>query len=310
LPIYILGGGSNVVFSDAGFLGLVARVALRGFQFEIQGDSVIVRSAAGSSWDDLVAQTVRQGLSGIECLSGIPGMVGGAPIQNIGAYGQEIAETLIEVDCLDRRSLERVTFTRDKCAFAYRTSRFKTTDRDRYVVLGVRLRLRRDTRPALRYQELANAVARRGGIDALEPSAAAVGLVRETVLELRRSKSMVLDSDDPNTRSVGSFFVNPIVSDRAFAELERRWRAAGGQGTIPTFPAPNGIKLPAAWLLEQAGFRKGLQRDGVGLSSRHALALVNRGGTTADLLALAQEIEGAVLARFGVTLEREAVIVR
>lgn len=308
LPVYILGGGSNVVFSDEGFPGLVARVALPGFRYQPEDGSVLVEAAAGSSWDDLVAQSVRQGLCGIECLSGIPGMVGGAPIQNIGAYGEEIADTVTDVDCLDRHRLTRVTFGRDECGFSYRMSRFKGADRDRYVVLGIRLRLRRETMPPLRYQELANAVARRGGIDTLEP-AAAVARVRETVLELRRSKSMVLDANDPNTRSVGSFFVNPVLSDAAFAEMQRRWRAAEGQGAIPTFPAPNGIKVPAAWLLEQAGFRKGLHRNGVGLSTRHALALVNRGGTTAELLALAEEIERTVLARFGVKLEREAVAV-
>jgi UDP-N-acetylmuramate dehydrogenase len=308
LPVQILGGGSNVVFPDAGFPGLVAHIAIDGLRFEDNGGGVLVAAAAGVSWDTLVAQTVARGLSGIECLSGIPGTVGGAPIQNIGAYGQEIAETLVDVDCLDRERRARVTFTREECGFAYRMSRFKAAERDRYVVLGVRLHLQRDTRPALRYKELAAAVARRGGTDAVAP-AAAVALVRESVLELRRGKSMVLDPADPNTRSVGSFFMNPVLSAEAFAELERRWRATGAQGDIPTFSSSHGIKVPAAWLLEQSGFTKGLQRDGVGLSTRHALALVNRGGTTADLLALADEIERTVFEKFGVPLQREAVVV-
>jgi UDP-N-acetylmuramate dehydrogenase len=264
---------------------------------------VLVHAAAGESWDGLVAESVARGLSGIECLSGIPGTVGGAPIQNIGAYGQEIAETLVDVECLDRERAQPVTFARDQCGFAYRTSRFKGAgaDRDRYIVLGARLRLRRDTRPTLRYAELAAAAAKRGGIEGLDVPRA-VALVRDVVLELRRGKSMVLDPADPNTRSVGSFFMNPIVSAEVFAELKRRWDP-------PSFPAERGVKVPAAWLVEQAGFRKGYTSDGVGLSTRHALALVNRGGTTAQLLAFAEAIERAVFEKFGVKLEREAVVV-
>jgi UDP-N-acetylmuramate dehydrogenase len=304
VPLHVLGGGSNVVFRDSGFPGLVARIATRGRSFESSGDGgVLVHAAAGESWDGLVAESVARGLSGIECLSGIPGTVGGAPIQNIGAYGQEIAETLVDVECLDRERAQPVTFARDQCGFAYRTSRFKGAgaDRDRYIVLGARLRLRRDTRPTLRYAELAAAAAKRGGIEGLDVPRA-VALVRDVVLELRRGKSMVLDPADPNTRSVGSFFMNPIVSAEVFAELKRRWDP-------PSFPAERGVKVPAAWLVEQAGFRKGYTSDGVGLSTRHALALVNRGGTTAQLLAFAEAIERAVFEKFGVKLEREAVVV-
>jgi len=303
-PLHVLGGGSNVVFRDSGFPGLVARIATRGRSFESSGDrggGVLVHAAAGESWDGLVAESVARGLSGIECLSGIPGTVGGAPIQNIGAYGQEIAETLVDVECLDRERAQPVTFARDQCGFAYRMSRFKGTDRGRYIVLGARLRLRRDTRPTLRYAELAAAAAKRGGVEGLE-APAAVALVREVVLELRSGKSMVLDPADPNTRSVGSFFMNPIVSAEVFAELKRRWDP-------PSFPAERGVKVPAAWLVENAGFRKGYTRDGVGVSTRHALALVNRGGTTAQLLAFAEEIERTVFEKFGVKLEREAVVV-
>jgi UDP-N-acetylmuramate dehydrogenase len=166
LPLHILGGGSNVIFADASFPGLVARIAIGARSFKPDGnDTALVEGGAGAAWDALVAESVTRGLSGIECLSGIPGTVGGAPIQNVGAYGQEIAETLVDVACLDRERLERVTFAREDCAFAYRMSRFKAADRNRYVVLDVRLRLRRNTRPSLRYAELAAAVTRRGGID-------------------------------------------------------------------------------------------------------------------------------------------------
>jgi UDP-N-acetylmuramate dehydrogenase len=242
-----------------------------------------------------VADAVARNLTGIECLSGIPGTTGAAPMQNIGAYGQEIAETLVAVDCFDRVHGDRVTFERDACAFGYRTSRFKTTDRDRYVVLAVRLQLRPDTPPAPRYAEL---VARVG------PGPADLPRVREAVLALRRGKSMVLDAADPNGRSAGSFFMNPVLSGEAFAALRARW-----EGDIPTYPAPGGVKVPAAWLVERAGFAKGYRKGGVGVSTRHALALVNLGGTTAELLALAEEIADGVWRRFGVRLEREPVVI-
>jgi UDP-N-acetylmuramate dehydrogenase len=306
--VRVLGGGSNVVFPDAGFPGLVLRVAIGGLSIREDRDTAEVAAGAGVVWDDLVEETVRRGLSGVECLSGIPGLAGGTPIQNVGAYGQEVADVLTGVTCLARDSLERTTFDAAGCAFGYRTSRFKREDRDRHVVLGVTFRLRRNAVPALRYPELAGAVSAKADVSRLPP-ADAVRLVRETVLDLRRRKSMVLDPGDPNTRSVGSFFLNPVLSREAFAELERRWLAMGGSGTIPTFPAPNGVKVPAAWLVEQAGFQKGHRQDGAGISSRHALALVNLGGTTAQLLALAEAIERGVREKFGVRLDREPVVV-
>ena len=224
-----------------------------------------------------------------------------------GPYGVPW-KSITGVTCLSRDTLERATFDAAACGFAYRTSRFKRQDRDRHVVFGVSFRLRRNAVPALRYPELAGAVRENADLARLPP-AEAVRLVRDTVLALRRRKSMVLDAGDPNTRSVGSFFLNPVLSREAFAELERRWKAAGATAAIPTFPAGGGVKVPAGWLVEQAGFRKGYRKDGVGISSRHALALVNLGGTTAQLLALAQEIERAVEQRFGVRLEREPVVV-
>jgi UDP-N-acetylmuramate dehydrogenase len=308
VPALVLGGGSNIIFADAGFPGLVVRVTGGGYAFRESGDLVEVKAGAGVDWDGLVAESVSRGYSGIECLSGIPGTVGGTPIQNVGAYGQEVAETVVAVSCLTRAGPDAVTFGNADCGFGYRTSRFKREDRDRYVVLDVTLRLRRNAMPVLRYQELADAVAAKGDLASLPPREA-VRLVRDAVLALRRRKGMVLDPADPDTRSVGSFFVNPVLSPEAFARLERRWRDMGGSGAIPTFPAADGIKVPAAWLVEQAGFKKGYRKDGVGISRRHALALVNLGGTTAQLLALAQEIETTVKARLGVALTREPVVV-
>ncbi|HET7295693.1 MAG TPA: UDP-N-acetylmuramate dehydrogenase [Gemmatimonadales bacterium] len=308
LPVYVLGGGSNVVFPDAGFPGLVLRVTIGGIEFR-DSPAPEVRAGAGVGWDTLVQETVERGWTGIECLSGIPGTVGGTPIQNVGAYGQEIAEALVSVTCLDRTTLERRTFGAAECAFGYRDSRFKRGDRGRFVVLEVTLRLARDTVPRIRYAELARALGGPAGLEA-DPPGQAVRRAREAVLALRRGKSMVLDPTDPNTRSVGSFFTNPVLSPPAFAGLEARWRASGGRGDIPTYPADGGVKVPAAWLVEQAGFPKGYRRGGAGISTRHALALVNLGGTSAELLALAQAVADGVRATFGIALAYEAGIVR
>jgi UDP-N-acetylmuramate dehydrogenase len=304
LPVYVLGGGSNVVFLDSGFPGLVLRITLGGMEFR-DGPNPEVRAGAGVDWDTLVQEVVKRGWSGVECLSGIPGTVGGTPIQNVGAYGQEIAETLVSVACLDRTTLERRTFAARDCAFGYRDSRFKRADRDRYVVLEVTLRLARDERPTLRYPELQRAVAGLGGLDTA-PAGEAVALVRQAVLSLRRSKSMVLDPADPNTRSAGSFFTNPVLSATAFADLAKRW------SDIPSFPADGGVKVPAAWLVEQAGYPKGYRKGGggAGISTRHALALVNLGGTSAELLALAEEVRAGVEQQFGIRLAYEPEVIR
>ncbi len=314
LPIQVLAGGSNMIFSDAGYSGLVVKIGLQGAAFQDADDAVLVQVAAGADWDALVREAVDRGLAGIECLSGIPGTVGATPVQNVGAYGQEIAETLVSVACLDRASLERRQFRADECRFAYRQSRFKREDRDRYIILEVTLRLRKQARPLLRYAELAEEVRRTAPIDALAP-AAALGAVRDAVLALRRRKSMVLTVGDPNARSVGSFFLNPILGPGALEALRRRLGTM--DGPVPTFPADGaggvggvgGVKVPAAWLVERAGFAKGYRRGGVGISSNHALALVNHGGTTAELLALAESIERVVYDRFGIRLEREPVVV-
>ena len=312
LAAFVLGGGSNVVFGDAGFPGVVLHVAIGGIAFgegDGPGGAPEISAGAGADWDTLVRGAVERGWTGVECLSGIPGTVGGTPIQNVGAYGQEVAETLVRVTCLDRATLERRTFTAAECEFGYRDSRFKRRDRGRYVVLDVTLRLERDTPPRVRYPELRDAIARAGSLDGAAP-AGAVRLVRQTVLALRRAKSMVLDPADPNARSAGSFFMNPVLSPEAFAELERRWQRAGGTSAIPSFPAGAAVKVPAAWLVEHAGFPKGYRRGGAGVSARHALALVNLSGTSAELVALAEAIQVGVEQRFGVRLECEPEVVR
>jgi len=299
LPLVVLGGGSNVLVSDAGFEGVVLRMAIRGAAFRDDGT---VYAAAGEPWDAFVEATVARGWAGLECLAGIPGSVGATPIQNVGAYGQEVAETISEVRVLERASRAIWRLSREDCAFGYRDSVFRRNP-EAYVVLGVTFALRPGGAPSVRYRELEEALSGRS------PSLAEVSA---TVRTLRRKKSMVIDAADPNRRSVGSFFTNPVVDAATFAALAARAVAAGFVATaaeVPRFPALDGqVKVPAAWLIERAGFNKGLRRGAVGISSAHALALVHHGGgTTAALRALAEEIRAGVQARFGVTLSEEPI---
>jgi UDP-N-acetylmuramate dehydrogenase len=290
-PLLVLAGGSNLVLSDAGWPGVVVHVQTGG----VAGEDGVLEVQAGESWDDLVGATVGDGLAGFECLSGIPGSVGATPIQNVGAYGQEVAESVRSVRVLDRTTGAVSELAPAECGFGYRTSAFKRSDR--WVVLAVTFALRRGAASQpLRYAELARALeVERGATAALDE-------VRAAVLALRRGKGMVIDPADPDTVSAGSFFMNPILDADAYARLDP---------APPRFPQPDGrIKTSAAWLIERSGFGKGYARGRVAISSKHALALVNRGGaTTEELLALAREIAGGVRARFGVGLEPEPTIV-
>ncbi|MFH1570177.1 MAG: UDP-N-acetylmuramate dehydrogenase [Gemmatimonadota bacterium] len=309
LPVQVLGGGSNTLFADAGYAGLVLKVETRGLTMAAGGDEVMVTAAAGEDWDALVERCIAADLSGVECLSGIPGLVGATPIQNVGAYGQEVAETVAAVKALSRHRLEEVELTNRDCAFGYRQSRFKGADRGRYVVTEVSFRLRRAARPAVRYAELAARLEQRGGVARLEPGRALSGAIRQAVLELRRAKSMVADPQDPNARSAGSFFLNPVLAPAAFAALEERWRRDGDGSPVPVHEDAGGRKVPAAWLVERAGFPRGLRRGGAGVSAHHALALIHCGGGAAAVLSLADQIRAAVAERFGVELEREPEVV-
>jgi UDP-N-acetylmuramate dehydrogenase len=303
-PILVLAGGSNVVIGDSGFDGMVAVIRSRGISSSAAADgSVSVRIAAGEPWDGVVAHAIAKGWSGIECLSGIPGSAGATPIQNVGAYGQEIAERIVSVRAYDRETDEIVDFTAEECGFAYRMSIFKR--RDRWVVLSVELRLSlsRESAP-IRYPELASALGVEiGGV-------ADTSAVRDAVLKLRAGKGMVLDPADPDTYSVGSFFTNPILTADSYAQLLER-AAHAAVGSPPAWPAPDGtVKVSAAWLIERAGFHKGYGGVNVAISSKHTLALTNRGhGTTEELIDLAREIRDGVLHRFGVELHPEVVLI-
>jgi UDP-N-acetylmuramate dehydrogenase len=298
-PVLVLAGGSNVVVSDEGFAGTVLLLRTRGFLPVPEGDRVDLTLAAGEPWDEVVARAVAEGWSGIECLSGVPGSAGATPIQNVGAYGQEISETVTAVEAYDRKLGRTVTLAPAECGFGYRTSVFKHVDR--WVVQTVTLRLTRSGESTpVRYAELARALGVSVGDRAPLPE------VRAAVLALRAGKGMVLDAADPDTYSVGSFFTNPVVDADAFAGVQER---AGVE--VPSWPGEDGtVKVSAAWLIEHAGFTKGYRGDGVAISSKHTLALTNRGGgTTRALLDLAREIRDGVRDRFGVELRPEPVLV-
>ena len=309
LRVHILGGGSNTIFGDAGFDGLVVKIEIRGLSFSERGDSVYIRAGAGEEWDRLVQTCVDRKLTGIECLSGIPGMVGATPIQNVGAYGQEVGETIVRLKTLDRRTMDAVEFTGAECGFGYRMSRFKTEYAGKFVITEVEFRLAREAKPEIRYPELQALLDSSRQKTASPDGAVTPSSIRAAVLALRRKKSMVIDPADPNTKSVGSFFMNPVVSPERLREAQETWERWGGKGPLPTYPAGENLKIPAAWLVEHAGYRKGYRKGAVGVSENHSLALVNRGGTARELLDLADEIQEAVAAKFSLRLEREPVVV-
>jgi len=323
-PVLLIGGGSNLVIADAGFPGTVIHVNTRGLTFIDAGDGAVnVTVAAGADWDDVVAATVGEGLAGLEPLSGIPGRAGATPIQNVGAYGREVAEVITEVRVYDRQADQIRIIPNDGCRFSYRTSLFKSgrpealislpggarspaAGQSRYVVLDVTFRLLRQSLSApVKYAELAAEL----GVEMGDQAAA--GEVRAAVIKIRSRKGMVLNPGDPDTRSAGSFFTNPVISAEEFAAVESA-ATARGAGPVPHYPAGAGlVKVPAAWLIERSGFAKGYGAPGPArVSAKHTLALVNAGeASTADLLALARQIVAGVQAAYGVTLTPEPILV-
>ncbi|MFK8847428.1 UDP-N-acetylmuramate dehydrogenase [Streptomyces sp. Ac-502] len=302
-PLLVIGGGSNLVIGDKGFEGTALRIATRGFAL----DGTDLTLAAGENWSDAVARTVEAGLAGIECLAGIPGSAGATPIQNVGAYGQEVSSTITEVVAYDRTVGETVTLSNAECAFSYRHSRFKEHP-GRFVVLRVRFALEDagGLSAPIKYPETARTL----GVQAGDRVPAADA--RETVLKLRAGKGMVLDPEDHDTWSAGSFFTNPVLTEAQYADfLARVHERLGADVTPPAFPAGEGrVKTSAAWLIDRAGFTKGYGDGPARISTKHTLALTNRGeATTEDLLALAREVREGVRAAFGVTLVNEPVTV-
>jgi UDP-N-acetylmuramate dehydrogenase len=301
LPLFILGGGSNLLVSDAGFPGLVLRIALQGIASSQENDRFMVSVAAGEDWDGLVAYAVAANAAGVECLSGIPGTVGGTPVQNVGAYGQEVSQTIVTVRAFDRKTLRFIDLPASACGFSYRRSIFNSSERERYVVVRVDYALRKDGPASIVYADLARYFAARNG------AAPTLTEVREAVRSIRAQKGMLIVSGDADCRSAGSFFKNPVVPvtllDSVAQELGMDKRS------IPAYPAREGeVKLSAAWLIERAGYAKGFVLGNAGISSRHTLALINRGGASAaEIVALRDKVTETIASRFGIRLEPEPV---
>ncbi len=303
LPLFVMGGGSNLVVADAGFPGVVLKIGVTGLSRAATSDGIVLfTSGAGMDWDALVGCTVEANCAGLECLSGIPGTVGGTPVQNVGAYGQEVSATIREVRALDLHSMETKTLSNADCGFAYRSSIFNTADRNRYIILQVSFALREAALPSIRYADLRTFFAEHTGGPTLAE-------VRAAVREIRQRKAMLIVPGDDDARSAGSFFKNPVVSQSFFEELSTRLTSRGFQ--LPSYPAADGFrKLPAAWLVEHAGFAKGYAKGAAGISRKHALAIINRGGATAaEIMTLKDEIQKRVFGEFGVQLTPEPVFV-
>jgi UDP-N-acetylmuramate dehydrogenase len=301
LPLFILGGGSNLLVSDSGFSGLVLHIALRGIASTEESGRSIISAAAGEDWDGLVAYAVAAGLAGVECLSGIPGTVGGTPVQNVGAYGQEVSQTIVTVRAFDRKSLQFIDLAASDCGFSYRRSIFNSSQRDRYVVSRVHYALRKDAPANFVYADVARYFAARN------VTAPTLVEVREAVRSIRAQKGMLLMTGDADCHSAGSFFKNPVVPASVVDSLAQDLGV--DKQSIPAYPALQGeVKLSAAWLIERAGFAKGYALGNAGISSRHTLALINRGGASAsEVTALRDQVIAAVASRFAVRLEPEPV---
>ena len=296
VSLFVLGGGSNLLVSDAGFAGLVLQIGIKGVRDCGEG---LFQVGAGEVWDEFVDRMVKAGMQGVECLAGIPGSVGGTPVQNVGAYGQEVAETIVLVRAFDRKSCQFVQLDREACKFRYRKSLFNKDEPDRYIVTRVDFRLHPSGQPQVTYGDVKRYFAESSETIDLASVASAVR-------QIRRSKGMLLVENDPDCRSAGSFFKNPVVEAGRVAEIAS---AGTCKEAMPHWPAGDGlVKLSAAWLIERAGFGKGFADGAAGISSRHTLALINRGGATAaDIERLQDRIRAGVKGRFGVELEREPV---
>jgi UDP-N-acetylmuramate dehydrogenase len=302
LPLFVLGGGSNLVVSDAGWPGLVVKIGIAGIEERNENGKATFEVGAGEDWDKFVARAVARSCAGVECLSGIPGSVGGTPVQNVGAYGQEVAETIESVLTLDLRDDQIRDLCGEACAFSYRTSIFNTSERGRYIILRVTYGLTPGGRPRIEYADLKKHFSGWQQIPTLSDT-------REAVRRIRASKAMLITPGDADSRSVGSFFKNPVLSSEQHEDLSRRAAARGLQ--VPSYPALDAQhKISAAWLVEHSGFTKGYGNGSVGISSKHALAIVNRGGArAADVLALKEHIQQRVQEIWGVCLQPEPVFV-
>lgn len=308
LPMQVFSGGSNIIFPDAGYKGMVIKADQRGIEFSENENLVFVKAKAGEVWDDVVKFCMEKGLAGIECLSGIPGSAGAVPVQNVGAYGQEIKDNFVSLKAIDRETLKEIVFNNEDCDFGYRQSRFKNEDKDRYIITEVLFGFTKDAEPEIKYPELQNYIKANYSIRPEDPVNMKLIMIRKAVLELRKKKSMLTDINDPNSRSCGSFFMNPVISRE---ELDNFYNLLCdvNKEQIPVYKTGDKFKIPAAWLVEKAGFRKGYIKGGAGISENHSLALININGTAAELLEFASEIKNKVYELSGISLNIEPVIV-
>ncbi len=302
VPLFVLGGGSNVLVADSGWPGLVLKIAIGGFTQQEEDGTVLFEAGAGVDWDQFVAQAVASDCAGVECLSGIPGSVGGTPVQNVGAYGQEVSETIESVRAYDLKTNRVVVLPEAACGFHYRTSIFNTTERGRYIILRVAYRLAQDGTPSLKYADVQKHFA-------ATSSPPSLAQVRTAVRQIRQSKGMLIVPGDPDSRSAGSFFKNPVLSEAQFHDLASRAELKGLK--IPSYPALDAQrKVSAAWLVEHSGFAKGFMLGAAGISRKHALALINTGSASAaDVVRLKEKIRRGVEEAWGVVLEPEPVFV-
>jgi UDP-N-acetylmuramate dehydrogenase len=306
LRLFVMGGGSNLVVAEAGWAGLVVKIGLRGVESQTDAEigKRVFEVAAGEDWDGFIAQAVEAGCAGVETLSGIPGTVGGTPVQNVGAYGQDVSQTILWVRVLDLFTLEVKELDNAECEFGYRRSRFNSAERDRFIVLAVCYALAPGGKPNLTYADVKKYFGETDRVPSLKE-------VREAVRAIRHTKAMLIVADDPDCRSAGSFFKNPVVPVATYEAIATHYAERSPGTAVPNYPAKNGfVKLPAAWLVEQAGFSKGYARGPAAISTKHTLAIVNRGGAKAsDILGLRDEVLRGVKEKFGIELQQEPVLV-
>jgi len=309
LKIQLLGDGSNTIFPDEGYDGLIIKIGIKGISLHNKiKDKVILKAGGGETWDDFVNYCVKNNLTGVECLAGIPGNVGATPIQNVGAYGQEVKDTILFVKAISRETHIPTMFSNEDCLFDYRQSRFKDLDKDKYIITEVMFRLFKNGKPEIIYPELKKYIEQKYNSKMIS-----LRQIKESVIELRKNKSMVIDKNDPNSISCGSFFVNPVLTKEELQKTQSYYNSTNQTyniSEIPYYETENGIKISAAWLIENTGFPRGFKKNGIGISEHHNLALINCGGTTKNLLQLADEIRTGVYEKFKINLEPEPVIVK
>lgn len=307
--VQTLSGGSNIIFADHGFDGVILKINIKGVTVKKDKDNFFVCSGAGENWDEFVKYCIENELTGAECLSGIPGSVGATPVQNVGAYGQDVSGIIYSLKAIERESLETRIFRNEDCRFAYRESIFKSAYKDKFIITEVVFKMKKKSESEIKYPELKKYIDSQKEYSGLNAGKEKLNFIRNAVLSLRKKKSMVIDNDDPNTISCGSFYTNPVMSVSEFEKFKIKTDSINLLTPYYINSDKDKIKIPAAWLIEQSGFEKGYKTKGAGISTKHSLAIINRGGKTSDIISLSEEIIRTVKNKFGIVLVNEPVIV-